>query len=85
MINFIRNILLIPERIAHMSAQSDALNAKVDALSSSLDSIRADIQTIKDGLPGSGGMTADEVAALDTKLGTVVDKAAALDSENPSA
>lgn len=67
-----------------MSEASDALNAKVDALAGSLAAIRADITAIKNSLP-SGGMTADEVAALSAKLDTVVADAAELDGENPPA
>lgn len=81
---WLTDFLLMPERIRRMSAVSDALNAKVDALAASLAGIRADITAIKNSLPADGGMTADEVAALSTKLDTVVSDAAELDSENPA-
>ena len=68
-----------------MSAQSDALNAKVDALASALTNIRADITAIKNSLPTSGGLTADEVTALSAKLDAVVTDAQELDTENPPA
>lgn len=67
-----------------MSAQSDALNAKVDALAASLKAIRQDITDIKNGLPASGGLTADEVTALSARLDAVVSDAAELDGENPA-
>lgn len=68
-----------------MSAQSDALNAKVDAMATALTNIRQDITDIKNGLPASGGLTAEEVAALSAKLDGVVADAQQLDSENPAA
>lgn len=89
---------LILERLTAMSAASDAINAKVDVLAGKVDliqaaltDIRGDITDIKNGLPASGGMSADEVAALGTKLdalGTKVDStvsdAQELDTENPA-
>lgn len=89
---------LILERLTKMSAASDVLNAKVDALAgkvdliqTSLTDIRGDIADIKNGLPASGGMSGDEVAALSAKvdaLGSKVDgvvsDAQELDTENPA-
>lgn len=74
----------ILQEIKRMSEQSDALNAKVDALQASVTAIRQDITDIKNSLPASGGLTAEEVAALSAKLDGVVADAAELDSENPA-
>lgn len=82
---WLTDFILMPGRIRHMSAVSDALNAKVDALAASVKNIRQDIADIKASLPTDGGMSADEVAALSAKLDGVVSDAAELDSENPAA
>lgn len=65
-------------------ATAAELNAKVDRISTAVDNIKADIQAIKDGLPASGGMTQEEVDALDAKLADVVTKTENLDAENPA-
>lgn len=78
-------LLRIARKLTTMSEQSDAMNKKVDDLSSSVKSIRQDITDIKNSLPASGGLSADEVAALSTKLDAVASDAAELDSENPAA
>lgn len=67
-----------------MSEVTDALNAKIDAVTASITNIRADIADIKAGLPATGGMTAEEVAALSARLDGVVTAAAELDAENPA-
>jgi len=77
-------VAILLRKVNAMSEASDALNKKVDDLAAALANIRGDITEIKNNLP-TGGMTADEVAALSTKLDTVVADAQQLDSENPAA
>lgn len=75
---------LILKELRIMSAVTDALNAKIDAITASVAAIRQDIADIKAGLPTSGGMSADEVAALSARLDTLATTVAELDSENPT-
>lgn len=65
-------------------AQLTDLQDKVNRISTAVDNIRTDIQQIKDNLPSSGGMTQEQVDALDTQLAAVVEKAESLDAENPA-
>jgi len=60
----------------------DALMAKATAAETSLTNIKADITKIKEGLPTTGGLTADEVATLSSKLDALAGSADALDKEN---
>lgn len=66
-------------------AAIDDLTAKVGLIQTALTSIRADITAIKNSLPTSGGLTADEVAQLSAKLDAAVSDAQELDGENPAA
>ncbi len=100
MLTFILNLILMPGRIAAMSVQSDALNAKLDALGSGIDAVQAALsgptgirQDIADlrALLNPGGMTADEVTAalaktdaIQAKLDAVVADVQELDAENPA-
>jgi predicted nucleic acid-binding Zn-ribbon protein len=84
------------KEIKKMTQAADALNVKVDALGAKLDvmatamaAIRQDISDIKAAVPPEGGMSADEVAALNSKLDGVTVKldaavanAQELDAEN---
>ena len=60
------------------------LTTKLDGINSAVTNIRQDISDIKASLPAAGGLTADEVAALDARLTSVLAAAQALDAENPS-
>jgi len=67
-----------------MMATAQELLDKVAAFRASLVAIRGDIQTIKDGLPPTGGLTAEEVETLRVALDDAVTDAAGLDAENPA-
>lgn len=71
-------------RTENIMSVADDLNAKVDALAGALVNIRQDIADIKANLPASGGLTAEEVAALGARLDTVIADALELDGENPA-
>ncbi len=92
MVNFLRNLILAPERIKRIMAAIDDLKAQIAAFKSSLvaslTGIRSDIAELKAGLPTEGGLTAAQVADLKASLddlGQSVADAAALDAENPAA
>lgn len=60
----------------------DQLMAKVDQANTSLTNIRADIIRIKDSLPTTGGLTAEEVTVLAGRLDTLANDINTLDKEN---
>jgi len=74
---------LIGEGVEGIMATLDELKAKVAEISTRLDNIAADIQTIKDNLPPTGGLTAEEVTQLGNDLDAVITKATGLDEANP--
>jgi hypothetical protein len=75
-------LLIILKKIIMAQETLDALMAKATAAETSLTNIKADITKIKEGLPTTGGLTADEVATLSSKLDALAGSADALDKEN---
>lgn len=66
-----QNFKLMTQAAQDLEVLVDQLTASQTSLKASLDSIKAGVATIVAGIP-DGGMTADEVAALKTKLTAAV-------------
>lgn len=67
-----------------MGEALDNAVAKVDLLESRLTGIQNDINFIKSKLPTSGGMTAEEVAVLNTRLDAALARATDIDAQTDS-
>jgi septal ring factor EnvC (AmiA/AmiB activator) len=68
--------------IKQQKEMAQEINAYLDRVEAALTNIKQDIQDIKDGLPPSGGLTAEQVAQIKERLSAVVTSAESLDAEN---
>jgi len=55
-------------------ATVDEVNAKLDRIEANLGEVAEDLAEVVAGLPTEGGLTAEEVSALSTRLDTIVDR-----------
>jgi hypothetical protein len=68
--------------IKQQKDMAQEINAYLDRMETALTNIKQDIQDIKDGIPDTGGLNAEETAQIKQRLSAVVTSAEALDSEN---
>ena len=72
----------ITHKLKQMSEVLDQLNAKVDRITAATTGVAGDIRSIKDQL--SGGVSAEEAAALSEKLEAAASRLEGLDAETPA-